>query len=474
MNMKVRNPVFPILFGIVFFVLLIPFIYTLLLSTKDYKIIMGLFGSPFTGAENFNTLLGSPYFPMILRNTFAISIISLFFGAVYVFFASMAIGGIANRWIKAVVAVIFAIPALIPVTFARFFFPEAILTAQMPGYQLVAGLLGGLRLAGLVSVVSVFTKGDVLKQGLKTTLLFVALKSVTFFSPDISISLNSYNPLIYEVADTLATFMYRTGLLESNFSFSATVGMLRMILQLVLAIPMVFVLKYVMSEEKDVKPHQPVFGIFSISAIVPIIILLAALILCGSLLPDDVIFAPYYANSLMICIPTAILVAFISYGVSLLGRNSGIFGIIGIAALCALTGNLISEYMITRQLGLLNTHMAVIAGNLKLVPVISMLFMFATKNDRSIKNDMSAIIIMAFVVFAWTWGDSFTDSIFLHDREKFTTSLCIREISLHNNPAYTATSPMTSAPLILIPVIVAFVCGVLSALLDKSSEPEVK
>ena len=34
-----------------------------------------------------------------------------------------------------------------------------------------------------------------------------------------------YNPLTYEVADVISTYVYRQGLLEMNYSYAAAVGM---------------------------------------------------------------------------------------------------------------------------------------------------------------------------------------------------------------------------------------------------------
>ena len=34
-----------------------------------------------------------------------------------------------------------------------------------------------------------------------------------------------YSPSIYDTADVISTFVYRKGLVESNFSFSAAVGL---------------------------------------------------------------------------------------------------------------------------------------------------------------------------------------------------------------------------------------------------------
>jgi putative aldouronate transport system permease protein len=45
-----------------------------------------------------------------------------------------------------------------------------------------------------------------------------------------------YNPLIYETSDVIATFVYRKGLLEFNWSYGTAVGLFNSIINLLLVI----------------------------------------------------------------------------------------------------------------------------------------------------------------------------------------------------------------------------------------------
>jgi putative aldouronate transport system permease protein len=45
-----------------------------------------------------------------------------------------------------------------------------------------------------------------------------------------------YNPAIFETADIISTYVYRKGLLESNFSFSAAVGLFNSVINFILII----------------------------------------------------------------------------------------------------------------------------------------------------------------------------------------------------------------------------------------------
>ncbi|MNN29526.1 putative multiple-sugar transport system permease YteP [compost metagenome] len=43
-----------------------------------------------------------------------------------------------------------------------------------------------------------------------------------------------YNPMTYNVADVFSTYVYRKGLLESNYSYAAAVGMFEALVAMVL------------------------------------------------------------------------------------------------------------------------------------------------------------------------------------------------------------------------------------------------
>ena len=55
-------------------------LYGILIAFKDYKIKLGVWGSPWVGFENFERLFNSYWFPIILKNTLVVSALSLFLG----------------------------------------------------------------------------------------------------------------------------------------------------------------------------------------------------------------------------------------------------------------------------------------------------------------------------------------------------------------------------------------------------------
>ena len=45
-----------------------------------------------------------------------------------------------------------------------------------------------------------------------------------------------YNPATYEVADVISTFVYRKGILEANYSYSAAVGLFNSVVNLIMIV----------------------------------------------------------------------------------------------------------------------------------------------------------------------------------------------------------------------------------------------
>lgn len=54
--------------------------YGVLIAFKNYRIRLGVWGSPWVGFENFTRLFSSYWFPIIIRNTLTLSVLGLVLG----------------------------------------------------------------------------------------------------------------------------------------------------------------------------------------------------------------------------------------------------------------------------------------------------------------------------------------------------------------------------------------------------------
>jgi len=71
---------------------------------------------------------------------------------------------------------------------------------------------------------------------LPTIIIMFILRVGQFMSVGYDKILLLYNSSIYETADTISTFVYRKGLIESNFSFSAAVGLVNSVVNFILVV----------------------------------------------------------------------------------------------------------------------------------------------------------------------------------------------------------------------------------------------
>ena len=97
----------PFLWYIVFCYIPMP---GLILAFKNYKFSKGLFGSDWVGLENFRNLFSDFYFPLILRNTIATSLLKLLFGFPAPIVLALMLNEMRSRSIKRVVQTVSYLP----------------------------------------------------------------------------------------------------------------------------------------------------------------------------------------------------------------------------------------------------------------------------------------------------------------------------------------------------------------------------
>lgn len=87
--------------------------YGLTLAFKDYKMLSGVIGSPWTGFDNFKKLFGNPYFVKVLLNTVKISVLNLVIGYPLPILLVVLMNEMFSNKIKKVFQVILYLPYFI-------------------------------------------------------------------------------------------------------------------------------------------------------------------------------------------------------------------------------------------------------------------------------------------------------------------------------------------------------------------------
>lgn len=252
--------------------------YGAIIAFKDFTPVKGILGSDWVGLKHFEEFFGSYYFLRVLKNTVLISLYTLIFEFPAPIILALLINEVRRRYFKRVVQTITYMPYFISLVvicgiiteftnadglinrlFMLFGYdgqamlqkPElfrpiyvlseiwqrigwesiiyiaALMSIDLEQYE-AARIDGASRLKqmfyitlpGLVPVITIMF---ILRIG---NLLNVGFEKIILL----------YNPITYETADVISTFVYRKGLLEFGWSYSSAVGLFNSVINLALLI----------------------------------------------------------------------------------------------------------------------------------------------------------------------------------------------------------------------------------------------
>jgi putative aldouronate transport system permease protein len=247
------------------------------IAFRDYNPIGGIWGSPWTGWLQFQYFLQSPYFQPLIENTLTLSLYSLAVSTVVTITLALAINEVMHAWFKRTVQMI---------TFAPYFISTVVLVGMMiivlspssgPLSQIYS--LFGARTPDLFSSPTAFPSlyvwsGVWQESGYGAVIYLAALANVNMdlyeaarvdgasrwdkirfidfpaIKPTVIILTilavgnllgvgfeKVYllqNPLNLSTSEIISTYVYKTGLLYDNYSFSAAVGLFNSVISLIL------------------------------------------------------------------------------------------------------------------------------------------------------------------------------------------------------------------------------------------------
>lgn len=250
-----------------------------IIAFQDYRPRLGILGSEWVGFKYFKEFFESMYFGRILRNTLIISISDLIFGFPAPIVLALLINEIRNLKFKKVVQTVSYLPHFISLvvicamvkefvstngfitkilidlfefeknsllTKKEFFVPINVISSIWAnvgfGSILYLSALSGINME-LYDASAIDGAGR-FKQTLHVTLPGIApmiiiqliLRIGSIMSVGHEKILLLYNEGIYETADVISTYVYRTGLVEMKYGFSTAVGLFNHIINFVLVI----------------------------------------------------------------------------------------------------------------------------------------------------------------------------------------------------------------------------------------------
>ena len=237
------------------------------ISFMDYKPAKGFFGSKFVGFKHFVNFFSDPYFPRLLRNTITISLSTLIFSFPSAIVLALLINELRSRKFSRVVQTITYIPHFIATVVICGIIHD--LVGRTGGVTVLLEQLFGLEATNMLlepgRFVPIYIFSDIwqnigwnsivylsaltaIDQELyeaarvdgankwrqlinitipclvPTIIIMFILKVGKMFDVGYEKIMLLYNPLTYESADVINTYVYRRGMEQAQFSYSTAVG----------------------------------------------------------------------------------------------------------------------------------------------------------------------------------------------------------------------------------------------------------
>lgn len=248
--------------------------YGIIMTFQDFTVFKGYTGSPFVGLKHFQRLFSDPLFYRLFKNTFMVGVLDFLFSFPAPLIFALILNEVRKVRFKSVVQSISYLPHFIPLVVM-----VGIIFELFGSYGIINSLLSSLGM----EPISFFTKsewflplyigsgvwktigwGSIIYMGALTN-----IDSTLYEAADMDganrwhkmwhVTLPSLRPTVvtlfilnaggimqvgfekvflmsspatYEVSDVLSTYVYRQGILNSDFSYSAAVGLFNNIVAL--------------------------------------------------------------------------------------------------------------------------------------------------------------------------------------------------------------------------------------------------
>lgn len=272
-----------------FIMLIIPMIYYIIfryipmygaqIAFKNYHLLKGITGSEWIGLENFRIMFSYKSFKEVFTNTIVISFLKLIFGYPAPIIFAIVLNEVLHLRLKKVVQTITYIPHFVSwVVLAGLF--TIFLSPSMGPINMLIKAFGGRPIFFLadpkwfrgvlvftsvwkgfgwgsiiyIAVISsidpaLFEAAEIDGANRIRKIIHITLPSlipvimITFIlavgrliNDDFDQIFNLYNEAVYKVADVISTYTYRRGLVNTEYSFAAAVGLFKNVLGLILLI----------------------------------------------------------------------------------------------------------------------------------------------------------------------------------------------------------------------------------------------
>jgi len=252
--------------------------YGLQIAFKDFSPAKGILGSPWVGFKHFISFFDGIYFWRLIRNTVLINIYELIFSFPAAIVLALLLNELRQRMFKRVVQTISYLPHFISIVVVAgmmfdflsrdglinqllgWFGVEAIDFLKEEGWfrflYVSSGIWQGIGWGSIIYLAAIANIDPTLYEAAKidgasrwkqtlhitipsimpTIVIMLILNLGNMLSVGSEKVLLLYNPLTYETADVISTYVYRKGVLEASYSFTAAVGLFNSVVSFILIV----------------------------------------------------------------------------------------------------------------------------------------------------------------------------------------------------------------------------------------------
>jgi putative aldouronate transport system permease protein len=251
--------------------------YGVVIAFKDFSPFIGILKSPWVGFEHFITFFSSIYFFRLIRNTFLLSFYSILFGFPVPILLALILNELQSRRLRSIIQSLTYVPHFVSTVVVAGLlytflspsvgFVNAILTAlggkevdflREPSWFRFLYVGSGIwqemgwgsiiYVAGLASIdVQLYEAADMDGAGRLRKMWSISLPGilpivVTMLLLNLGRLMTVgfekvfllYNSATYETSDVISTYVYRSGIMDQQYSFAAAVGLFNSVVTLVL------------------------------------------------------------------------------------------------------------------------------------------------------------------------------------------------------------------------------------------------
>jgi putative aldouronate transport system permease protein len=237
------------------------------IAFKDFVPARGIWGSEWIGFENFQDFFRGIFFGRLIRNTLAINILDVLFGFPAPIILALLLNELTSTRFKRIVQTITYMPHFISLVVVVGMLVDFLARDGLVNYMLAtfgisptafmqrpdlywfiyvgSGIWQSIGWGSIIYLASIASIDPTLYEAARvdgagrfrqvwnitlpgimpTIILLLILRVGMLMNVGYEKTILMYNPLTYQTADVISTYVYRKGILEANFSFSSAVGL---------------------------------------------------------------------------------------------------------------------------------------------------------------------------------------------------------------------------------------------------------